>query len=202
MNEAGLTFAFVSDFIARLTHFGVNVDLNIEGLNISLSKPPRRLIGEIKYFDEGWIDIFDLSERYNREMHDRSLQQFASKSIRQPYTYMRRKNRKFSFLSIHEKTWFFRRSSDDVTVLEVLPMFWSFSRDPSISQCLWYLLNVPLCPEENITLPHMDEKAYISEVKIPSSRSEYVPASSSSSSDNSEAKRKRRKNNPRFKLEE
>jgi hypothetical protein len=201
-NEAGLTFAFVSDFIARLTLFGVHVNLNIEGIDVKLTKEPRRLIGEIKYFDEGWIDIFDLSERYNREMHDGSLQQFASKSIRQLYTYMRRNELKFSFLSIHGKTWFFRRSSEDVTVLEVSPMFWSSSRDPSISQCLWYLLNVPLCPEENIILPPMDEKAYYSEVEIPSSRSEYVPASSSSSSDNLEAKRKRRKNNRRFKLEE
>jgi hypothetical protein len=205
-NEAGLTFAFVSDFIARLTLFGVDLDLNVVGIDISLSKPPRQLIGEIKYFDEGWIDIFDLSERYNREMHDGSLQQFASKSIRQLYTYMRRNELQFSFLSIHEKTWFFRRSSEDVTVLEVSPMFWSSSRDPSISQCLWYLLNVPLCPQENIILPPIDEERYYSEVEIPTSdnfpssqRRGYVPESSSSSSDN---RYKKRKNNRRFKLEE
>jgi hypothetical protein len=65
--------------------------------------------------------------------------------------------------------------------------------------------NVPLCPEKNIILAPMDEKALFLRLKyhhinFPSSqRSEYVSESSSSSSNN---RSKKRKNNRRFKLEE
>ena len=103
------------------------------------------LVGQGKSHSENWqgcdslVAIYECSRQRNAAPWHRQ----AARAIRQLYCYMVQTGKQFAFLTTYNYTWFFQRNPQNYRELWISPRILITDADPSVAQCIYYLLHQP-----------------------------------------------------------